>query len=137
MIGRCYAGCPGAVNFRFPCRKGAWIEDNSRPQQGTPQFSAQKLTFSVHLLQIDLPNLTPSLLSRAAQQIETTFSLDPSEILYISAKSGKGVEDILKAVVERIPAPPQPAHVLEGKAPKERLKAFLFDSLYVLSPRPR
>ncbi|KAF5330933.1 hypothetical protein D9619_005388 [Psilocybe cf. subviscida] len=71
------------------------------------------------LNKIDLPAAQPE---RIAAQIEATFGIDPSEILHISAKTGKGVDKVLEAIIERIPPP-----VAEVEAP---LKAFLFDSLY-------
>ena len=54
--------------------------------------------------------------------MQSTFGIDPADIIPISAKTGKGVEAVLRAVVERIPPPP-PSDL---KAP---VKAFLFDSL--------
>jgi translation factor GUF1, mitochondrial len=53
--------------------------------------------------------------------MRTTFGIDPSEILQISAKTGVGVEAVLEAIIKRIPAPQG-----SREAP---LKAFLFDSL--------
>lgn len=74
--------------------------------------------------QIDLPAAQPE---RIIAQIESTFGLDPEEVLSISAKSGEGVQAVLEAIVKRIPPP-------EGDADKP-LKAFLFDSSLVhLSP---
>lgn len=61
-----------------------------------------------------------------AAQMESTFGIDPADIIKISAKTGAGVEEILKAVVERIPPP-------SGEQ-ADPLKAFLFDSLYVQLP---
>jgi translation elongation factor EF-4 len=68
--------------------------------------------------QIDLPASQPE---RIAAQMEATFGIDPSEILQISAKTGKGVEAVLKAIIERIPPP--------NASAEDPLKAFLFDSL--------
>lgn len=68
-------------------------------------------------VQIDLPAAQPE---RIVAQIESTFGLDPGEVLRISAKSGEGVQAILEAIVERIPPP-----VGDSEKP---LKAFLFDS---------
>ena len=73
--------------------------------------------------QIDLPAAEPE---RIAEQMRTTFGIDPSEIIQISAKTGLGVEAVLDAIIERIPAPQG-----DKEAP---LKAFLFDSLCVLEP---
>ncbi|KAF6763966.1 P-loop containing nucleoside triphosphate hydrolase protein [Ephemerocybe angulata] len=71
------------------------------------------------LNKIDLPAAEPE---RIAEQMRATFGIDPSEILKISAKTGKGVQDVLNAIIERLPAP---------RGPKEApLKAFLFDSFY-------
>jgi translation elongation factor EF-4 len=53
----------------------------------------------------------------------TTFDIDPAEILHVSAKSGIGVKEVLRAIVHRIPPPSA-----DDSAP---LRALLFDSLYV------
>ncbi|EGO21078.1 hypothetical protein SERLADRAFT_452219 [Serpula lacrymans var. lacrymans S7.9] len=71
------------------------------------------------LNKIDLPASQPE---RIAAQMQSTFGIDPSNILQISAKTGKGVEAVLQAIIERIPPP-------KGVTDKP-LKAFLFDSLY-------
>ncbi|CAA7271490.1 unnamed protein product [Cyclocybe aegerita] len=68
---------------------------------------------------IDLPAAQPE---RIAAQMQATFGIDPSEILSISAKTGKGVEAVLEAILRRVPPP-----VARAEAP---LKAFLFDSFY-------
>lgn len=69
-------------------------------------------------MQIDLPAAEPE---RIAAQIQSTFGLDPSENLCVSAKSGKGVEYLLEAIIKRVPPP-------RGQADAP-LRAFLFDSL--------
>ncbi|TFK54694.1 GTP-binding protein lepa [Heliocybe sulcata] len=71
---------------------------------------------------IDLPAADPELM---AAQMHSTFGVDTSEILQISAKTGKGVESVLEAIIDRIPAPR--SAMAEGD---KRLKAFLFDSSY-------
>ena len=64
--------------------------------------SAQSLAIIPCLNKIDLPHASPETIS---QQIEETLHIPPSEHLYISAKSGLGVEKVLDAVIERLPAP--------------------------------
>lgn len=54
--------------------------------------------------------------------MQSTFGINPTDILHISAKTGTGVEAVLKAIIERIPPPTG-----DENAPT---KAFLFDSLY-------
>lgn len=54
--------------------------------------------------------------------MSATFNIDPSEVLQISAKTGVGVENVLQAIIDRIPPPKAPADT--------PLKALLFDSLY-------
>jgi translation elongation factor EF-4 len=58
---------------------------------------------------------------RVAAQMQSTFGINPSEILQISAKTGQGIEAVLEAIINRIPPPS--ARV---DAP---LKALMFDSL--------
>jgi translation elongation factor EF-4 len=48
------------------------------------------------------------------------FGIDPADVLHISAKTGEGISDVLRAIVERIPPP-------TGEV-SEKLKAILFDS---------
>ena len=67
--------------------------------------------------QIDLPAAQPEIV---ALQIQSTFGIDPTDVIQISAKTGKGVEKVLQAIIDRIPPPSG-----DSSAP---LKSFLFDS---------
>ena len=71
------------------------------------------------LNKIDLPSAEPD---RIKEQIENIIGLDASEAVLTSAKSGLGVEDVLEAIVEKIPPPKG-----DRNAP---LKALIFDSWY-------
>jgi GTP-binding protein LepA len=68
---------------------------------------------------IDLPQADPD---RAAQEIAELIGGDPADVLRISAKTGAGVEDVLDAIIERIPAP-----MGEPESPS---RALIFDSSY-------
>ncbi|KDQ60905.1 hypothetical protein JAAARDRAFT_709214 [Jaapia argillacea MUCL 33604] len=81
------------------------------------------------LNKIDLPAAQPNLI---AAQMHSTFDItpDPDPILRISAKTGLGVEAVLKAIIERVP-PPQILSEGKGERGGEgRFKGFLFDSSY-------
>ena len=56
------------------------------------------------------------------QEIEEIIGLDTSNAINCSAKTGEGIQDILEAVVSRIPHPQD-----EVKSPT---KALIFDSYY-------
>ena len=71
------------------------------------------------LNKIDLPSAMPD---NAKQEIEDVIGVDASQALLASAKTGQGVEDILEAIIERIPAP-------QGD-PEAPLKALLIDSWF-------
>jgi GTP-binding protein LepA len=71
------------------------------------------------LNKIDLPAADPD---RYAAEIESVLGLPADEILRISAKTGEGVEALLDAVVDRVPAPTG-----DREAP---LQALIFDSHY-------
>ena len=71
------------------------------------------------LNKIDLPSAAPE---NARQEIEDVIGIDASHAILASAKSGLGVEDILEAIIERIPAP-------QGD-PEAPLKALLIDSWF-------
>ncbi|MBN2714584.1 MAG: elongation factor 4 [Deltaproteobacteria bacterium] len=59
----------------------------------------------------------------ALQQIEEVLGLDTEDALRISAKTGEGVEDVLEAIVRRIPAP-------TPHADEAHVRALIFDSWY-------
>lgn len=66
---------------------------------------------------IDLPSAEPE---RVKQEIEDVIGLDTSDAVMASAKTGIGIEDVLEAVVKKIPAPTG-----KDEAP---LQALIFDS---------
>src|SRR5438067_8325800 len=71
------------------------------------------------LNKIDLPAAEPDQVKR---QIEDVIGLDASDALMISAKTGIGIDDVLEAIVHRLPPPKGD---LDGS-----LKALLVDSWY-------
>ncbi len=68
---------------------------------------------------IDLPSAEPE---RIKEEVEEIIGIDTSDAILSSAKEGIGIDEILEAVVERIPAP-------QGD-PQAPLKALTFDSWY-------
>jgi GTP-binding protein LepA len=68
---------------------------------------------------IDLPSAQPE---EARRQIEEIIGLDGTEAILASGKDGRGVKDILEAVVARLPVP--------AGDPAAPLKALIFDSWY-------
>jgi GTP-binding protein LepA len=68
---------------------------------------------------IDLPQADPE---AAAAEVAELVGEDPGRVLRISAKTGEGIEAVLDAVVERIPAP-------EGDS-SAAARALVFDSSY-------
>ena len=71
------------------------------------------------LNKIDLPSANPE---EVTDDIVDLLGCDPEEVIPASGKTGLGVENILSAIIERIPAP-------KGK-PNEPLQALIFDSVY-------
>ncbi len=68
---------------------------------------------------IDLP---VTRVEEVLEEVETILGLDPYEALRVSAKKGIGIEDVFKAIIERVPPP-------SGK-PDAPLRALVFDSKY-------
>lgn len=71
------------------------------------------------LNKIDLPSANPE---EVTDQIVDLIGCDPDDIIRASAKTGIGIEDILQAIVARVPAPKG-----DVNAP---LQALIFDSVY-------
>lgn len=122
---------PGHVDFTYEvsrslaCCDGAILVVDS-----TQGIEAQTLA-NVHLAlehnlkiipvvnKIDLPNSEPE---KTAEEMKAIFGFKSEEILYASGKTGQGVEDILKAVVERVPSP--------GGDSAKPFRGLIFDSVY-------
>ncbi|MCF8713564.1 elongation factor 4 [Joostella atrarenae] len=71
------------------------------------------------LNKVDLPSANPE---EVTDDIVDLLGCDASEVIPASAKTGIGIEEILSAIIERIPAP-------KGN-PDEPLQALIFDSVY-------
>ncbi|WP_374957520.1 translation elongation factor 4 [Gilvibacter sp.] len=71
------------------------------------------------LNKVDLPSANPE---EVTDDIVDLLGCDAEEVIPASAKTGIGIEDILNAIIERIPAP-------EGD-PEAPLQALIFDSVY-------
>ncbi|WP_457631694.1 translation elongation factor 4, partial [Oceanithermus sp.] len=68
---------------------------------------------------IDLPSARPE---EVAMEIEETFDIPAEECIFASGKTGEGVDEVLEAIVQRIPPP--------GGDPQAPLKALIFDSIF-------
>ena len=71
------------------------------------------------LNKIDLPSADPD---TVAAQIEETIGLPAADAVRVSAKTGDGVEELLEAIIERVPPP-------RGR-PEDPLRALVFDSWF-------
>lgn len=122
---------PGHVDFSYEVSRSlASCEGSVLVVDATQGVEAQTLA-NVYLAidnnheivpvlnKIDLPSAEPE---RVKQQIEDVIGLDTSDAVETSGKTGLGVEDLLEAIVYRLPAPQG-----DENAP---LKALLIDSWY-------
>ncbi len=71
------------------------------------------------LNKVDLAHARPD---EIAEEIENSLAIEATDALQISAKTGKGVAEVLDRVVERIPAP--------SGDPEGPLRALIFDAVY-------
>ncbi len=83
------------------------------------QARAEDLTIVPVVTKIDLPDSRPI---DTMVEMEETFGFDPDDILAVSGKTGEGVEELLEAIVERMPSP--------LGDPEGPLRALVFDSFY-------
>jgi GTP-binding protein LepA len=122
---------PGHVDFTYEVSRSlAACEGAILVVDSTQGIEAQTLA-NIHLAQqhnlkiipvvnkIDLPN---SDREKTAEEMIKAFGFSEDEILYASGKTGEGVEKILEAVIEKVPAP-------NGKEGTP-LRALIFDSAY-------
>lgn len=122
---------PGHVDFSYEvsrsiaaCEGALLIVDAS---QGVEAQTISNLYLALEhdleiipiLNKIDLPGAMPE---EMTDQVVELLGCDPEDVIRASGKAGIGIDDILEAIVERVPAP-------KGD-PKEPLQAMIFDSVF-------
>lgn len=122
---------PGHVDFAYEvsrslaaCEGSLLVVDASQGVEAQTLANVYQAIDNNHeiipvLNKIDLPAADPD---RVKKQIEDVIGLDTSEAVSVSAKTGIGIQDVLEALVAKLPAP-------EGDA-EAPLKALLIDSWY-------
>ncbi|NQW51526.1 MAG: elongation factor 4, partial [Rhodospirillales bacterium] len=122
---------PGHVDFAYEVSRSlAACEGSLLVVDASQGVEAQTLANAYHAIEvnheiipvlnkIDLPSADPE---RVCREIEDVVGIDTSEAVLVSAKSGLGIDDLLEAMVKRLPAPKG-----DRDAP---LKALLVDSWY-------
>ena len=122
---------PGHVDFGYEvsrslaaCEGALLLVDASQGIQAQTlancyQAIEHNLEIIAVLNKIDLPAADPE---RCKEELERVLGLPASEVLSISAKTGEGVDELLRAVIARIPAP--------VGDPDAALRALIFDSYY-------
>jgi GTP-binding protein LepA len=120
---------PGHVDFTyevsralFACEGALLVVDASQGVEAQTIANAsmamqQNLEIVPVINKIDLPHAD---VERAKEEIEHAVAIDASDAIPCSAKAGIGIEEILEAIVHRIPAP--------GGNPKGALRALIYDS---------
>src|SRR5438309_1159685 len=122
---------PGHVDFTYEvsrslaaCEGAVLLVDASQGIEAQTLANAylaveQGLEVSPVINKIDLPNID---LDMIREELRTTLGFRDEEILLVSGKTGAGVNELLDAIVERVPPP-----VGDVAAP---LRALIFDSHY-------
>ncbi len=114
-VSRCLAACEGSL----------LVVDASQGVEAQTLANVYQAIEQDHeivpvLNKVDLPAAD---IFRVSEQIEDVIGLDATDAVQTSAKTGLGIEDVLEAIVTRLPAPP------EGDIDKP-LKAALVDAYY-------
>jgi GTP-binding protein LepA len=113
-VSRALAACEGAILV---------VDATQGIQAQTLANVYQALDLNLKLIpivnKIDLPSAEPE---RVALELVDVIGFDQDEVLFASAKTGEGIQDILQAIVDRVPPP-------EG-TPDAPLRALVFDAKY-------
>ena len=122
---------PGHVDFSYEvsrslgaCEGALLLVDASQGVEAQTVANAylameHNLAIIPVISKIDLPNSRPD---DVLNEMEKTLGIVPEEALMVSAKTGKGIDEIFDAVIKRIPPP-------KGN-PNAPLRSLIFDSVY-------
>ncbi|KPL02424.1 MAG: GTP-binding protein LepA [Planctomycetes bacterium SM23_65] len=122
---------PGHVDFSYEvsrsltaCEGAILLVDASQgveAQTIANAYQAQNCELAIIpvISKIDLPSAHPDEVTR---EMEHLLGVVADEVLLVSAKTGEGVEEVLRAVIERVPAP-------SGR-PDRPPRALIFDSVF-------
>ncbi len=129
---------PGHVDFSYEVSRSlAAVEGAILLVDAIQGIQAQTLSHGLAALEqnlvlipvvnkIDLPNAD---IEKTKKELMDTFGFLESEIILASGKSGQGVEEILKAIIEKVP-PPKIDPSSPGSLGLLALRALIFDSFF-------
>jgi GTP-binding protein LepA len=122
---------PGHVDFHYEvsrslaaCEGAILLVDATQGVQAQTVANAyaavnNNLTIIPVLNKLDMQAARPEAVK---EEILTSLGIDPGEVLAISAKTGQGVSEVFRAIIDRIPPP--------GGYPRAPLRALIFDSKF-------
>ena len=122
---------PGHVDFQYEvsrsltCCEGALLLVDAfqgvEAQTVANAYSAMEhdLVVVPVINKIDLTHARPD---EVKEEMQSSLGIDPEEVLSCSAKTGQGTDEVLRAIIERVPPP--------AGDPRAKLQAMVFDSHY-------
>ncbi|MFA5098474.1 MAG: translation elongation factor 4 [Candidatus Margulisiibacteriota bacterium] len=122
---------PGHVDFGYEvsralaaCEGALLVVDAAQGVEAQTLANAflarsNKLKIIPVINKVDLPSADPGMV---AKELSNLFGFDEKEMVLASAKSGIGIEEVLRSVIARVPSPKENS--------SDRLRALIFDSHY-------
>lgn len=122
---------PGHVDFSYEvvrtlyaCEGAILVVDATKgiQAQTVSHFNVAKSLGLKIIPVVNKIDLDSAEVEKTEEEIVSSFGFDKNEILRISAKSGIGIEELIKVIVEKIPAP--------SESSSDKTQALIFDSKY-------
>ena len=122
---------PGHVDFNYEvaralkaCDGAILVVDSTQGVQAQTLVNAylavnENLVIVPVINKIDLPSARPN---EVAEEIEQTLGFNAADAIFVSAKTGQGLPELLAAICEKFPAPRKPV--------MKQLRALIFDAVY-------
>ncbi len=130
---------PGHVDFSYEVSRSlAAVEGAVLLVDATQGIQAQTLSHGLAAMEQNLVlipvinkiDLLNSNVEECRRQLKETFGFNDKEILLASGKTGEGVEEILQAIIERVPPPESLGVNTDPPLGWPSLKALIFDSFF-------